>query len=216
MTNLTTKEEKVNYISNLPKIRIQFGNLLYNTLSKDVFDLKSKEHDLTFPEAEDVKSRVEEYKRAWEEKEPMLLKAMTQVLEIDFFQNAIDVYVAPFMPVLSDPLIINTRREPDSFVDGLSHELLHRLLDDSVQEIPYGKILNKLFPEENQMVRNHVIIFSVLKYLFLDILKEPYRLERKINFHQKSPHYKRAWEIVEADDYKALIEKFKSSYILIA
>jgi hypothetical protein len=198
---------------NFPKIRITFGNLLYETASKDGYQVRKKDNpELVFPEIDEVKKRVSDYQAAWQEKEEIILKGLTDILELDFFQNAIDVYIAPFMQPISEPLILHTLREPDSFIDALSHELLHRLFTDNTQNIPYGEIIKKMYPEEVMMVRNHVVIFAVLKYLFLDVLKEPHRLERKVRFHQKSPPYKRAWEIVESQDYREIINSFKSHY----
>ena len=69
-----------------------------------------------------------------------------------------------------------------------------------------------MFPEETSSVKSHVVVHSVLKYIYLDILRDKERLERNINNSKKhsTNDYIRAWEIVEKDGYIEIIKKFKS------
>ena len=97
---------------------------------------------------------------------------------------------------------------------NLSHELIHRLFSDNIQNVVAGKIFLEMFPNENELIRNHIITHSVLKFIYLDLLKDKEKLEINIEKSSKSsfPEYKRAWEIVEEMGYKELIAEFKNHY----
>ncbi len=56
------------------------------------------------------------------------------------------------------------------------------------------------------------MVHSGLKEIYLDVLKEPYRLERDIKECQQWPAYKAAWAYVEDNDYKEINKKIKELY----
>lgn len=80
--------------------------------------------------------KVGEYKKAWRPYEQKIILNMTELLGLSFRQNILDVYIAPWFHAFSDPLVIGVTKEPDLFVDILTHELFHRLLTDNTA-VPY-------------------------------------------------------------------------------
>ena len=68
-----------------------------------------------------------------------------------------------------------------------------------------------MFPNENELARNHIITHATLKFIYLDILKDKERLAKNIERSSKSsfPEYPRAWKIVEEKGYRELINYFK-------
>ena len=100
-------------------------------------------------------------------------------------------------------------------VPHASHACVSCLLfSDNIQNVVAGKIFLEMFPNENELIRNHIITHSVLKFIYLDLLKDKEQLEINIEKSSKSsfPEYKRAWEIVEEMGYKELIAEFKNHY----
>lgn len=200
--------------ANNPQIRILFSDLLYFGESDALAAFHKTKLKYSVEESRE-KTRL--YQEAWEQKEEVILKAMQKMFGLEFYKPIIDVTLAPMFVPKSKPLIISFRTEPDQFVDVLTHELLHNLFTDNqyVQHHIYTDLVSrwtKLFGERNRVELVHIPVHAGLKAIFLDVLKEPYRLERDIKDVSTIPAYKAAWEYVEQNDYKEIIKKFKDSY----
>lgn len=148
---------------------------------------------------------------------------MTQLLELSFYRSVIDVTVAPYFGHKSTPLIINTRPDPDTFVDVLTHELLHVLqTDNTIHQAlgPHSTIdllaqWRKLFGDHDKLTLVHIPVHAIHKYIYLDLLKEPKRLERELRLLNNSSTgkpYIAAWKYVNDKDYKEIIEHIKRLY----
>lgn len=76
-------------------------------------------------------------------------------------------------------------------------------------------IVNNKFLNEPDSVKNHIIVHSLLKYIYLNVLKDESRLEKNIlrSKNHKTNEYARAWKIVEQEGYKNLIEEFKNKLV---
>lgn len=194
----------------IPEVRLQFGWLIYDTLSRDRYKLLKIEGD--FPSTDECLVRVEQYKAAWDPLAEKLLQGMVDALELEFYKSVLDVYLAPFMYNFSAPLIMTLKAEPDLFIDMLTHEILHTLLADNLQQIPTRKLYDQLGAGETMHARNHIMVHAVLKYIYLDVLEQPERLVRDVRRQQAAPDYKRAWEIVEERGYMEIIKEFRSGY----
>lgn len=203
--------------TSLPEIRIKDAWLLRDNASKHLHELWGKDKKL----ADDdwMEWKVGEYKKAWQPVEHKILTAMTDLLGLDFFQNTVDVYIAPWFNAFSDPLVIGVMREPDQFIDTLTHELIHRLLTDNTS-VPHDTQLlgewQKLFGKKHSFGATvHIPVHAVHKAIYLDVLKEPERLKRDIdeNKQYEATDYVAAWEYVEKHDYRVIIEKLRESYV---
>ncbi len=203
-------------IDELPVIRIKDAWLLRENASKHLHELWGKDKKL----ADDkwMKKRVAEYQKAWQPVEQKILMGMTELLGLSFRQNIIDVHIAPWFNAFSNPMVIGVTREPDVFIDTLTHELLHRLLTDNTA-IPNETLLltewRTLFGN-NHTTRTtvHIPVHAVHKAIYLDVLKQPKRLERDIadNKRYEATDYIAAWDYVEKHDYKEIIKKLRKSY----
>ena len=199
----------------IPKIQIKYARFLDPAsvfYCKNNPDLKSSGWNDWIPPAKDkVLERIENFKKEWSKHEKIILEAICGILEMNFTQNVIDVYVVSGNPrQFSDPIILTSTQPPKEFVDSLTHELIHKLFQNNVDIFPW-KILPKMFPDESNLTKNHIITYAVLKYIYLDILKDKSRLEKNLKRSSKDIHkdYDRAWEIVEKEGYMELIKKLK-------
>ena len=200
----------------LPKITIKYGKLLdpiFVFYCKNKQDLKKQGwNDWVPPAQEKIKQRIYDYRQEWGKSEEKILRGMCNILEMKFKRNIIDVYiVSGSSRQLSDPIVIKSGFKPNEFVDSLTHELIHKLFEDNIKKFPI-MILKEMFPNETDTTRNHVITHSVLKYIYLDVLKDKSRLERNLEVSRKhrTNDYARAWEIVEERGYVELIKLLKT------
>jgi hypothetical protein len=204
---------------NIPEIRINDGWMLRENASNHLHELWAKEGQKLEDDAW-MKQRVADYQAAWKPVEDKILHAMCASLGLEFFQNVLDVYIAPWFNAFSEPLVIGVMREPDEFIDTLAHELLHRLLTDNTTSPKDALLANrweKLFGETDSFNETvHIPVHAVLKHIYLDILKQPERLERDIEHTKNDPPYKAAWDYVNGHDYMHIIELLKQDYIAIS
>ena len=207
----------ISLLDELPVIRIKDAWLLRENASKHLHELWGKDKKL----ADDkwMEKRVAEYQKAWHPVEQKILLAMTELLGLSFRQNIIDVNIAPWFNAFSDPMVIGVMQEPDVFIDTLTHELVHRLLTDNTA-IPHDTLLlaewQKLFGKEHTFGTTvHIPVHAVHKAIYLDVLKQPKRLERDIatNKQYEATDYIAAWDYVDKHDYKKIVQKLQKSYI---
>lgn len=205
----------------LPKIRIKYNRFLdpiFIFYCKNNQELKdSGWNDWLLPEKEKVLERVKRYKEEWTKYEKKILEGICGLLDLNFERNIIDVHIVSGNPrQFSNPIIIKSGFNPDEFVDILTHELIHVLFQDNINIFP-TKILDEMFLDESATSKNHILTHSVLKFIYLEILKDKSRLERNILNSKKhsSYDYTRAWEIVEEKGYRELIVDLKKGTILL-
>lgn len=200
----------------LPVIRIKDAWLLRENASRHLHELWGK--DKTLADDDWMEKRVSDYRKAWKPFEKKILTAMTDLLELSFRQNIIDVHIAPWFNAFSDPMVIGVMKEPDEFVDILTHELLHRLLTDNTT-VPHETMLldewHKLFGKEHAFgTVVHIPVHAVHKAIYLDVLNAPERLARDVsgNKKYKATDYINAWNYVDKHGYMKIISQLKKSY----
>jgi hypothetical protein len=202
--------------NNLPIIRIKDAWLLRESVSTSLNELWGEGKPLRSDE--EYAQIVKNYIEAWLPYEEKILTSMEEILGLQFRQEMIDVYIAPWFSAFSDPLVIGVRLSPDEFIDTLTHELLHRLLTDNTlvsTELFLLPEWEKLFGKELTFTALvHIPVHAVHKAIYLDVLKEPERLVRDIenNKSNQAIDYIAAWEYVNKNDYNEIIEKLKNSY----
>ncbi len=200
----------------LPVIRIKDAWLLRENVSRHLHELWGK--GKTLADDDWMEKRVADYQKAWKPFEKKILTAMTDLLDLSFRQNIIDVYIAPWFNAFSDPMVIGVMREPDEFVDLLTHELIHRILTDNTT-LPHETMLldkwQKLFGKEHSFgTVVHIPVHAVHKAIYLVVLNAPERLARDVAGNEKyrATDYINAWNYVDKNDYRKIINQLKKSY----
>ena len=160
----------------LPKIIIRYGFLL-DPFLREYFILKNEDKTKTLIEYDVLIKNIELYKSEWEKIGDKILKAILELLPLNFIHNVIDVYIVSYYPWyrgISEPVVIRGNLEPNDFVDTLTHEMIHFLSSNKIQSNIYTiKILEEMFPEEKDLkARNHSIINAIQKYILVDVLKD--------------------------------------------
>jgi len=186
-----------------PQINIRYGKLL---------DPFFKEHVLVkyptyeFPTEEQVLTKVKIFQDTWKNYEDQFIESIKTVSGLSFKRSIIDCFIVSATPRdMSAPLIIRSRYDGEEFADIIMHELLHILLSDNkVNRFKYSK-------SESERTLNHLSVFALLNYFYIEILKDEKRL---LKVKQKSKEgnnseYARAWEIVEEVGYENIIDSLK-------
>ena len=170
-------------------------------------------------EPEFIEVKADEYRTAWAPYEPQIVPAMCDVLGVEFAQNVIDAYVAPFAYSFSNPMVISTKHSGDRFIEVFTHELSHRLLTDNDKYRPGlfdWRLLDSwiaMFGAEHSRVTHvHIPVHALLEHIFIDILKEPARLKRDKEITRQYPDYHNAWKYVEEVGYKKILFDLKVMY----
>jgi hypothetical protein len=168
------------------------------------------------PTNDKILQKTTELREEWEKYEEKILTAIYKITNIEFKRNIIDVHIISGSPRnMSSPLIISSHNPTKDFINTLTHELIHKLFTDNVKGKVYRNIFIDMFPNETKLTQNHIIVHAILKYIYLDILKDEKRFKDNIKKSERTPDYKKAWEIVEKEGYLNLIEKFKKNYPLV-
>lgn len=197
----------------LPKICIRYNHLIDPIFIEYCKHYSKGGWDSWVPPTKDeVLRRVKAYKEKWKEYEEKILNGLCALLDLSFGDCPIDVHIVSGNPrQISFPLIIKSGFTPDEFVNVLTHELIHRL---------FG--LNKLgkavmfddpgYEKETDTTKGHVIVHAITKYIYLDVLNEPIRLEMDLEKSKKhsTNEYEISWGIVDKEDYKKIISDFKA------
>lgn len=193
-------------MTTLPEIRIRHSRLMTRAISP-ILLAHARGPEAKMPENKYFIQRLKDYQDAWEPLEQPVVSSMMEVLGLSFYLPVIDATVAPMVPAFSTPLTLNYRREPDEFVDMLTHELVHILLSDNREKISFDELSQHNWPAEDQKTRAHILVHAVLEHVYVETLKQPYRLSRDIASNQQNPPYRRAWEIVAQQGCDTIINQ---------
>jgi len=181
--------------SNIPNINIQSSYLL-----EDRFELpKIKEE------------KIKEYQKEWKKYEKNTLSAIQNITGLIFDHNIIDVYVVnPFkFGAISKPIIVGGGMSPDRFVCVLTHELIHRIMEDNIQGAHWHKKIKRMYSTETNMVSYHVAVHAILEGVLIKINNQD-MLIQDIRISNKHADYKRAWEIVKKAGHQNIINRLRS------
>jgi hypothetical protein len=204
---------------NLPEVRIINAWLLREAASVHIHRLLAKEGEVMVNHDE-IDEIIKKYKKAWDPLEKKILNGMCDTMDLEFYQNTLDVYVAPWFYAFSEPLIMGVEMRSEEFVSNLTHEIIHRLLTDNTsirKDADLRVVWAKMFGKNhspNTLV--HIPVHAVHKAIALDVLDDPSIVERdyKMNLdHEgKDGEYVKSWDYVNSHDYKEIIEKLKTAY----
>lgn len=162
--------------------------------------------NIEVPSVETVKERVKNYRLYWEKNGELILRGITEALDMNFMRSYIPVYVVSLNPRdFSNPFVIKSRYTESEFIQTMSHELIHCLCTDN------AKTYKEPFPNNK-----HIIVHAALAYLFLDVFKKEALLKENIE-HSSHPlfvhtngEYIEAWNYVEKHGYKKILDDFKN------
>jgi len=199
-----------------PEIRFKSSWLLIGAIRHDIAPAYEKHDELYKLDNEYISKVLDTYEKAWRPYEEKIIHGMCDILGLEFRQNVIDIYAAPFYHAFSDPMVIATKFDPDRAVEVIAHELLHRLLTDNTSvdwKHNFTKDRQELFGTEHSFgTLVHIPVHAVLRALFDDKLEEPKRTIRDIAETKNHQDYRLAWDYVQKNGYTKIIRQLRESY----
>lgn len=186
-----------------PEIRINYAGLLNRSESPIL--AKAKGYEML--SHEDAILLVEKYRIEWKKYEKQIIDYICTKLGIHFYRDVIDVHIAQYFIPKSEPLIISCMDDPDTFVDTLTHELIHVLLtDNNVVQLPgddreyrLADQWASLFGEQHSFTTLvHIPVHALHSKVFTDVFKDDSRLQRDIKQLERfdSTDYLKSWDYV--------------------
>lgn len=203
----------------LPEVRIKNAWLLREHASVHLHELFAKKGD-GLADYEELNEVVDKYKKSWDPVEQKILNAMCDITGLEFRQNTLDVFIAPWFYAFSDPMVIGIMMEGDEFVRNLTHEMIHRIITDNTS-LPYYydyiAAWQKLYGKNhNWNTLVHIPVHAVHKAIIYDVLKDPSIKDADYNmcleFGGPEDDYIKSWGYVDKHGYKEIIEKLKTIY----
>lgn len=204
----------------LPEIRIKNAWLLRDNASVHLNELWGNGEALRSDE--EYAEIVDKYRTAWKPVETQILTYVCEQLGLEFRQNIIDVYIAPWFYAFSDPVVLGVIFTPEEFVDNLTHELIHRLLTDNTS-IPHDYLIaddwKKLVGKDHSFdTLVHIPVHAVHKSVYLDLFKSEkrYQHDKATVAENKAADYVESWKYVDSHDYKKLVSLLREQYTALS
>lgn len=175
------------------------------------FNFHSPKKDIL--EKAELEGFEKQLEKSWVPLEKKVLREISQTLKLNWKEAEIICYVVSNAHGISDPLTIGINNGSlDKIISTLIHELTHRIFVGNEELTrPAWKWVRNTYKNESQLTQTHIICHSLLKHIYLKFFDEE-RLRLDIEKCQKHEDYKRAWEIVEENNYLEILDSFKSKY----
>lgn len=165
-----------------------------------------------WPSQKKIQKYICTVEKLWKINGDAILKELSKVTGLKWKSDVICYVVGRCRP-FSDPLTISVYdKHPDQFIDILTHELIHQLFtqDGNFKKSKKAwNYLEKKYNKESLRTRNHIPVHAIHTHIYLKFFNKK-RLERDIKWATSFQDYKRAWEIVEKDGYKNVIQNFRT------
>ncbi len=199
-------------MKDFPEVRFRYAWLLANAAS---VHLNEKWGDGTPLQSAEFYSDIAiKYAKWWKPDGVNILSGMCDITGLNFHQNTIDVYVAPWFHAFSSPMVVGVIfKTKDSLVNTVTHEIIHRLLTDNTTydyDYDFVSVWREMFGEdlsENALV--HVPVHAIMQKLYVDVLHRPDLVELDKKLVADYPDYTAAWDYVNKVGYEDVIIKLR-------
>jgi len=209
-------------MTSYPEIRINYAWLLNSSESKMLSDYVKR----PLLSDEEALMLVERYRDAWVKHEKAILGYLHKATGLEYYRDVLDVHIAQLFVPKSEPLIISCMDDPDTFVDTLTHELIHVLLtDNNVVQLSgkhRGYLLandwKKMFKGDHSFTTLiHIPVHALHEGVIRDYFNDESRVERDKEILKKfgSTYHLESWDYVEKTGYKKIIQQLADGYIRI-
>ena len=198
----------------IPEVRFEYSFLLSDQASEGLNKLWGDGTPLH--SFEYYTGIAEKYEKWWQPDGDTIVAALCQITGLQFYQNTIDVHVAPWFNAFSSPMVLGVMfKKKDDLIITLTHEIIHRLLTDNTtydRRYDFLKLWKSMFGEDhawNTLV--HIPVHAFLQELYIDVLDRPdlLELDKKSLESLDAKEYIAAWEYVEKTGYKTITDKIR-------
>jgi len=155
----------------------------------------------------------------WDVEGPKYLEVVLHEIGLPFPYREMQAYLTVCdVSTMSMPLMINVRHflmsSPEHPPHGdFSEKVFHELMHHYVAPVHNSSALRKKYAAEHAVVLNHLHVMALEKFVLTRLGKseELQYLDRLYRTDPAPSHYKRAWEIVNAEGYEAFIKELMAA-----
>ncbi len=168
-----------------------------------------------YPSPRKVLNYIEKVEKLWKEHEKSILKELEKISKLKWKVKFIYCYVVGKCVPFSDPLTLPVYKDPNYFVEMLTHELIHQLFsqEGNMERAKKAwKYIDRKYRKESIKTRIHIPLNAFLSHIYYKFFGEK-RLKRAISLISHLHDYKRAWEIVQEEGYQKIIDEFTKRII---
>lgn len=202
---------------NIPKLHLKYAY----PLDRERRQLFADKNFGNYPSVEEVKNKVSEWKKIWNEinKDDKVFKLLIKTIGVNL-QRDLEMHIfGAGLNAMSNPLIMpivsrgGKNLTDDQFIETVIHEVVHRFVSNSENNTnieKYWETIREEYKNETILTQNHIIVYTVLEI----ILSELFGTERLKDFiNPKHPEYQRAIAIVAEKGVENLVKHFRDIVI---
>ncbi len=162
------------------------------------------------PTEDDLEQYLQLVRDQWAKDGNKILSIIQHTLGYEWEIPLINAYIVPVPISFSSPLTLGYKVDAKVGFDVLCHELIHVYISQPTAELKerVSEALSKYSEYNNKLTAVHVLVHAMHKALYLELNWQA-RLEKDITRTQKFPEYKKAWNIVEHEDFQKILNSLK-------
>lgn len=188
----------------IPKIVFRYSGIY------DKFLRTRKKKQKDYPSRRKILNYIKKVEKIWRKDERKILREISKITRLEWKEKFIPCYIITEGDFsLSYPMTIVMYKKPDFFIDVLVHELIHRIgvpEENSQRFKKSWEYINRKYKNETFKTKIHIRIHAIHNHIYLKFYNEE-RLKRDIKWASKHRDYRRAWEIVQKEDYQNIIKE---------
>ena len=195
----------------IPKIIFKYS-WIYDESYRNSPKIKEflKEKGEKYPSKKKIESYIKKIEPLWKKQEKRILTELSKISGLEWKVKEITCYIIGSGRPFSDPLTMRIYNNHNSFIDTLTHELIHQIFTQKGNLDKAKKTWNYLFKKykkESIKTKNHIALHAVHVELINRLYGDD-NIEKRLQipFHND---YRRSWEIVQKEGYQNIINEFK-------
>lgn len=155
-------------------------------------------------------NRERRLKQLWAKHGRAVLQTMSHVTGLPWREDRIIAYLTWGVRPFSDPLTLNLRADVVSVFETLTHELIHRIVSQPLNNRrirPRWHALVKRYPREDPLAVNHIPIHAVHDAIWRQLFP---KRTAALRTDLKHPAYVRSWELVDTIGPEQIVKRLFS------
>ncbi|MCD6489934.1 MAG: hypothetical protein J7K20_04335 [Thermodesulfobacterium sp.] len=189
------------------KITFKYSRI-YNEIWKEGFLVRNPGE--SYPSEKKILNYIKKIEKLWREYERKVLTELLNVTHLKWNVRSIYCYVVGRCKPISDPLTVPLyEKHPDFFIDMLIHELIHYLFSQEGNLKKTKKAwdyFQRKYKKESPKTIIHIPLQAIHTHIYLKFFNKR-RLKRNVTRDQQFKNYHRAWQIIQKEGYKNIINE---------
>lgn len=197
-------------MNNYPKILFKYSSVYDQKWRRG--ELGGEKRGKDYPSPQEVLKYIKIVEEEWEKEKDKILPEISKITGLPWQENYIYCYIVGRCRPFPFPLTLPIYTEDvQDFIDVLTHELIHRFFVPETTKSRVGDAWdysNQKYREESRVTRMHILVYAIHSAIYFKFFGEE-RILNNIKRIKSRPDYKRAWEIVQKEGYKNIINDFQ-------